>query len=159
MIFIASVLPARQSVSSAPTPSAHGCLAQTAEQRPALPWPGHNSNRQSVGNRQWVNNDALFNTLSNTDRVYQLIWIAIISIFIIVSVICIWIGIPKPHLWRFRLAASFFVVGKQHVFSKEECFNQYLSIRNIFTYFRKHQIDAERNSMQNDVRTLSWTLS
>ena len=55
--------------------------------------------------------------LSNTNRVYQLISIAINDTFISISVIVICFGIPKPHLRRFRLAAGFQPKMKKHDFS------------------------------------------
>ena len=50
---------------------------------------------------------SVYNTSFNTNRVYESILIATNGTSINVNIICIWIGIPKPHLRRFRLAAVF----------------------------------------------------
>ena len=48
----------------------------------------------------------------SANRGYELISIGILGVFVNVSVILIWIGMPKPNLLRVRLAADFFVLKK-----------------------------------------------
>ena len=43
---------------------------------------------------------------SNTNRAYEIILLAMNGIFIHINNTFIWIGIPEPHLRRFRLAAG-----------------------------------------------------
>ena len=56
--------------------------------------------------------------LFNTNTANKLILIAITGISIAINVITIWIGTPKPHLWRVRLAAGTFFVKHDIPFKK-----------------------------------------
>ena len=50
----------------------------------------------------------------DTNNAFYLLWITMNGILINKNAICIWIGTPKPHSQRFRLAASNFVSQKRN---------------------------------------------
>ena len=79
------------------------------------------------------------------------------GIFININYVLIWIGIPQPHLRRFRLAASA-KKQTQQAFLRNVRFRQYLLICGVLKYFWERQIDTEHNSMQNNCRFSSWAL-
>ena len=76
-----------------------------------------------------------------------------------ISCIFIWIGVPKPHLRRFRLAAIRFgfddmPIPKRSVF--EIFINPYIYIERdfvlLFVFSPVWKIDAEHNSMHKSSR-------
>ena len=79
------------------------------------------------------NNQGSIIVLTNTDRVYQLRSIAKEYIFNDLDIIFIWIGVPKPHLRRFRLAVGVLLLFTTCLSAKLFVW-QYLSVFNVSKY-------------------------
>ena len=85
----------------------------------------------------------------NTSRVDHLELIVVDCISININDISIWLGTPKPHLRRFRLAVGVFFVETRNSLLTKSVFVtvcKYVVFVHIFVNIK---IDAERNSMQN----------
>ena len=82
-------------------------------------------------------------------------------ISMIINVIFIWVGIPKPHSWQFKPAAgvSWFWFNDPPVLKVCVWHTFWLiEICGDWAVFWKHKIDAQRNSMQRTCRSSSWAL-